>query len=96
MSKVEQCQNGTNKKKKFPGSAYIFSFSIGCILTNTQLNYAVTHPLFNCMFQKVIFSPLAGLEMRVTQIFLLFFSNSFLFEVCVTVHHNHKVIEYPT
>jgi len=28
---------------------------------------------------KVIFAPLAGLEMRVTQIFLLFFRNSFFF-----------------
>jgi hypothetical protein len=28
---------------------------------------------------KVIFAPLAGLEIRVTQIFLLFFCNSFFF-----------------
>jgi len=32
--------------------------------------------LFNYV-SKVIFAPLAGLEMRVTQIFLLFFRNSF-------------------
>ena len=47
------------------------------MLTNTQLNYAVTHPLFNYMFSKVIFAPLAGLGMRVTHMFLLFFRNSF-------------------
>jgi len=46
-------------------------FSICFILTNTQLNYAVTHPLFYYMIQ-IIFVPLAGLEMRVTQIFVIF------------------------
>jgi len=31
----------------------ISSFWICFILTNTQLNYAVTHPLFNYMLQKL-------------------------------------------
>ena len=44
--------------------------------SHTQLNYAVTHPLFNYV-SKVIFAPLAGLERRMTQIFLLFSRNSF-------------------
>ena len=43
-------------------------FLISFILTNTQLIYAVTLQLFNYI-SKVIFSPLAGLEMRVTQYF---------------------------
>jgi len=43
-------------------------FLIYFILTNTQLSYAVTFLLFNYI-SKVIFSPLAGLEMRVTQYF---------------------------
>ena len=54
----------------------IFSFWICFITTNTQLNYAVTFLLY---VSKVIFAPFAGLEMRVTQIFLLFFRNSFFF-----------------
>jgi len=48
-----------------------------------QLNYAVTHPVIS----KVIFAPLAGLKMRVTQIFLLFFRNSFFFV------YRHSVLE---
>jgi len=39
-------------------TAYFF---ICFILTNTQLNCAVTHPIFNCN-SKVILAPLAGLE----------------------------------
>ena len=46
--------------------------------THKHSNYAVTYPLFNYV-SKVIFAPLAGLEMRVKQIFLLFFRNSFFF-----------------
>jgi hypothetical protein len=46
--------------------------------THEHSNYAVTNPLFNYV-SKGIFAQLAGLEMRVTQIFLLFFHNPFFF-----------------
>jgi hypothetical protein len=39
--------------KKNPSDSVIFSFWICFILTNTQLNYAVTSPLFNYMFQNL-------------------------------------------
>ena len=46
-------------------------FGIGFILTGTRLNCAVTHQIFN-YYSKVIFAPLADLEMRLEQIILSF------------------------
>jgi hypothetical protein len=46
---------------------------------------------------KVIFAPLAGLEMQVTQIFLLFFPNSFFFVYRVgtpTIPYLYSVIHF--
>jgi hypothetical protein len=63
---------------KVPVTAYNF-FLLNMFYTHKHSNYAVTHPLFNCMFQK-FFAPLAGLEMRVTQIFLLF---SFFYDILI-------------
>ena len=40
--------------------------------THKQSNCAVTLLLYNYKFQKDIFAPIAGLEMRVTQIFVIF------------------------
>jgi hypothetical protein len=57
-----------------PVSAYNFFF-LNMFYTHKHSNYAVTHPLFNYV-SKVIF---AGFEMQVTQIFMLFFPNSFFF-----------------
>jgi hypothetical protein len=54
-------------------SAYNFFF-LNMFYTHKHSNSAVKHP-FNYV-SKVIFAPLAGFEMRVTQIFLLFFRNS--------------------
>jgi len=38
-----------------------------CFILIKNSNFAVTHPLFNYV-SKVIFAPMAGLEMRETQI----------------------------
>ena len=50
--------NGNTLKKqttlvRVPVSAYNFLFLNVFVLTNTPLNYAVTHPLFNYVFQKL-------------------------------------------
>jgi hypothetical protein len=45
--------------------------------THVHINCAVAHPLYNYMFQTVIFAALPGLEIRLMQIFLLFFRNIF-------------------
>jgi acyl carrier protein phosphodiesterase len=60
---------------------HIIFFFLNVFYTHKHTNSAVTQPLFNYMVyvSKVIFAPLARLEMRVMQIFLLFFHNSFFF-----------------
>jgi hypothetical protein len=81
-----QYYSGTNNIGLGPGIGLFLSLSlcfvVCCILTNTQLNCAVTHLLFNYMFQKVICSPQARREMQMKQIFLLFFDNYFFFVCC--------------
>jgi len=57
---------------------FFLSFFLNVCYTHKHLNYAVTHPLLNYIFQS-IFAQLAGLEMQVTQIFLLFCRISFFF-----------------
>jgi len=51
--------------------------------TRKHSKYAVTNPLFNYV-SKVTFALMARSEMRVMQIFLLFFHNSF----CFIYHHS--------
>jgi hypothetical protein len=51
-------------------STYSISFCICCICTNTDLNFAVV--LFNSVL-KVICTALGRLDVKVKQIFLLFF-----------------------
>jgi hypothetical protein len=48
-----QYSSETNYFGSSPTESIFFSFLNIFILTNTQLNYAVTHPLFNYMFQKL-------------------------------------------
>jgi hypothetical protein len=59
---------------RVPVSAYFFVICF--ILTKTQLNCAITHPLFNYSIKTHLCAPLAGLEMQVMQIFQLFFHNN--------------------
>jgi len=47
---------------RVPLRAYNFFFFLNIYYTHGHSNYAVTHPLIYCMFQKVTFAPLAGLE----------------------------------
>ena len=61
-----------------PVSAYLFSLRLCGILTNTQLNCAVTR-VTELYVSEVFYALLARLEMRVTQIFPLLFLNSFFF-----------------
>jgi hypothetical protein len=62
-------------KTKFLCQHIIFSFSICFILTNTQLNYAVRHPLFNCF--RIYLCSIGRVRNASDPISLLFFRNSF-------------------
>jgi hypothetical protein len=55
---------------RVPALSFFFSFWISFILTNTQTVLQHIHYLITV--SKVTFAPLAGIEMRVTQMFVIF------------------------
>jgi hypothetical protein len=64
----------------------IFSFWICFILTSTQLNYAVTHPLFNYMFQKLSLLHRQGYKCEWRKYFCFFSVISFFFLTDILIY----------
>ena len=59
---------------------HIFFFFLNIFYTHKHSIKLCNNTFINSLYvSKIIFAQLAGLEMRVTQIFLLFFHNSFFF-----------------
>ena len=75
MNHLKKNHIGSGPRK----SIHIFFFLNMFYIHEHSIKLCSNTPIVEFYVSEVIFAPLAGLEMRVTQIFLLFFRNSFFF-----------------